>query len=100
MYVVSRVCVHLREVNLVWLYIESRPAISSEVRADWQRNSSVSMFHSYGLNYMVKSGVCWSDIKCPVPLIPPRCHLFYFLPDSSVAKVMMFTVWNYFRVFA
>lgn len=28
MYVVLRVCVYLRKVNLVWIYIESRPAIS------------------------------------------------------------------------
>lgn len=50
MYVVLGVCAYLRKVNLVWIYIESRPAISllfQKVQAFLLWNSSVSTFHFY-----------------------------------------------------
>ena len=64
MYVVLRVCAYLRKVTLVWIYIESRPAISPpfhKVQAYWQWSSSVSTLHLYRPGFMFKRGVCWLD---------------------------------------
>lgn len=97
-------CAYLRKVNLVWLYIESRPAISPlahRAQADWQRNISVSTLHSRRPNYMVANAVCWLDIKRRVrsysSLLCVICSIF-FPSNSLVARVMMFIVSNYFWV--